>query len=450
MKKISRLLLVIALAFSSLTVFASYDENGEWIGNEIPDDVFEGDFAEYHNSDGSTTKVFDSGSIITTNPDGTKTASDYLGNEYFKDEKGNYEIHFTDGTSASALINGDCTSTDPKGDTIIEHPDGTISEHINNLDLCLDYNKEGTCEGIGFIGDTQRIPCDDYGFYNNGEIRTEDGRTLQITDDGIKCENKDKVSFNFTESGTDKNITLDFADGAHCEVSENYTWKNGEKTTDSSFYLNTPKDGIWEANMSLTYDRDGKPYYSNNNVMQWTSPEGEKCWMDVNSNAIEFDGKNGDKVYFDKNGNITDLKNKDNDWTIRYDSNGKPISGFLKFKNGTTGVVNPDGTIKVTYPDGTTYVTDDLGNVFRDGLQIEENGQWIEDPEEEEEEAEEEEEEEEEQEESDGPKQYVSDEEYAAYRRTIDSLDIVIEQQQKEVEEAMKKVQEAVDELNNR
>lgn len=454
MKRKLTIIFTAVLAISAISAFVAKAVDDSYIGPDgfdhscTPPDAWDGDYAEYENKDGSVTAVFDNGSVVTVYSDGTKVGVDYYGNEHFADKDGNHEVHCIDGSVAKEHSNGDTSVSKPDGCTLLIHQDGTFSEKYDNVGVTIDYDSNGHCEGIGLNGDSQRIGTDEYGFYNNGEIRTKDGQLLQITDEGMKIINAEGTVSEYKNSGNVESSTVDWQNGAHAEATTTTTWENGQKTTDTDLIINDPESGKWEANMNITYDREGKPYYSNNNVYQWTSNEGEKLWVDGNSNAFDYNGKNGEKLIVDPDSRIRDLHDDKNDWHIEYGDNGKPVSGYLKFSDGTNAEIGTDGLITVTYPDGTTYVSDDLGNVIRDGLQIEENGEWLTDNQEEEEEDEEEPEEEEDEEDDDemdpGDKPSgvgsLTQHQYDSMKQEIDRLIKESDKAYIEYQEAMAKV----------
>lgn len=368
-------ILIILSVLLALSVFTADGQNGMPEAETTPDDIWDGDYSEYSNRDGSVTYVFDSGSVVTVKADGSKEGFDYLGNQHIKDTEGNYTVKGRDGYTATEMTDGTKSLTDPSGKTTVIRPDGSFSEELQ-IGVTLDYNADGGIDGIGLNGDSQRLGIDEYGCYKTGSIKTADGRILNITDDGIKIVNDKGTEVNATYSGNSQEVTIDWRDGAHFESTTTTTWNNGQKTEDTEASLKDPDGNLWETNKSLTYDKDGNPSWSGNNVSQFTSADGDRYWVDNNSQAMEYFGKNGNQLIIDHIGNLTSFKDEENDWLVSYDGNGAPVAGKMTFADGSVAVI-ADGVTTLTKPDGTVYETDRQGNVFKDGVQIKEGGEWI-------------------------------------------------------------------------
>ena len=65
--------------------------------DRIPDDAFEGDYKDFRAKDGTVTRVYDNGSIVTTYPDGSREGMDYYCNRYTEDKDGRQVLYDTDG-----------------------------------------------------------------------------------------------------------------------------------------------------------------------------------------------------------------------------------------------------------------------------------------------------------------------------------------------------------------
>lgn len=372
MKKALFIILSVVLAFA---VFSADGKDDLPECEATPDDVWDGDYAKFGNKDGSSTYVFDNGSVLTVKPDGTKEGYDYLGNKHSLDSDGNYTVAGRDGYTATEMADGTRKLKDPTGVTTVMRTDGSFSEEMS-LGIVFDYDAEGRPTGVGFTGDSQRIGADGDGYYKDGEISTPDGRLLQINGDKVTILDRNGTKVNIDDSGNKESITVDWKDGSHCESCTTSAWDNGQKTENREIYFKDPDGNVWESDSSITYDREGNPYWSGNNVAQYTTTDGERYWVDNNSKAMEYYGKNGDRMILDRNGNLTDFKDEYNEWLVRYDSEGRAASGNMTFADGTTVVIT-DGTTTLTRPDGTVFETDRQGNVFKDGVQIKENGEWL-------------------------------------------------------------------------
>ena len=379
MKKYISTLLAFFMVFSLITVFypaSIFAEEDDDIGKNIPEDAFDGNFKEVKGSDGSVTSVFDNGSVITEYKDGSKTGVDYKGNQYSKDKDGNQTIRSTDGYTATEYKDGRKSLTEPNGKTTTINPDGSFSESYRT-GLTNYYNSDGGLTGIGITGGESRIETDENGYYKNGEITGPNGTNLKVTDDGIEFTNSEGTVYNHKDLGDKQTILINKKDGSRCEVTTTTTWANGKKTENTDYTLTESNGNRWDSILNISYDKNGNPIFSNNNVSQFTGADGSTFWVDNNSKAVEYKDKNGNSMITDINGNLIEYKDGKNSWNINYDENGNISSADITYPDGGKLIKKPDGTTTMTLPDGTKYESDGKGNVTKDGVQIKQEGKWL-------------------------------------------------------------------------
>ena len=382
MKKYTAILIAFIMIFSSLSLTAAFpafadDPADTGSGSSVPDDAFDGKYTEFKGSDGSTTRVYDNGSVTTEYKDGTKSGVDYNGNQHSKDKEGNYTVRTTDGCSATEYADGRKSLTEPDGKTTTINTDGSFSESYR-LGLTIDYDPDGGLTGIGVTGGKERIKTDENGNYVNGEISGPGGSKLTVSDDVISFTNSEGNKYTYSESGNTQTTTITYKDGSKCESTTTTTWADGKKTEKTDFTLTESNGDRWDSSKSVSYDENGEPVYSGNNVTQFTASDGSTYWFDNNSKAFEYrDPKTGTVVIVDKNGNLVENKTEETSINAVYDENGSLKSADITWKDGATLKQNPDGTASFSLPDGTKYTTDGSGNVWKNGVQIKKDGSWL-------------------------------------------------------------------------
>ena len=383
MKKYLVYLLAFIMIFTALSVLSSVslsaaDDDFDSDEYGVPDDAFDGKYTEFKGKDGSVTKVFDNGSVKTTYKDGTAEGVDYMGNHHSLNKDGDYTVRTTDGYSTTAHNDGRYSQTEPGGGKITTvYPDEHMTEDYPSLGISVETDSNGRTASIGFIGGSEKIECDEYGCYKSGEIKGPNGEKLKITETGITFTNAKGDEYEHIETGNKKKTTIKWKDGSHCESETTSTWKNGELTEDTDFSLTESNGNKWEANVSITYDDNGYPYYSDNDVTQFTGTDGSTFRVDNNSGAMEYKDKDGTEFTVDDDGNLTDYKDKDNDWKVTYNYDGTVKTAEITYKDGAKMVQKADGSASFTLPDGTKYESDGKGNVYKDGTQIKKNGEWV-------------------------------------------------------------------------
>lgn len=347
------------------------------IDDEIhtPDDAFDGEYAEFTGKDGSITRVFDNGSVSTKSKDGSVTAVDYKGNQYEEDKDGNSTVRTPGGYVATEYADGRQSLTEPNGKTTTVEKDGSFSEDYG-VGLTLEYDADGGLTGIGITGSDERIETDESGCYRNGEISGPGGSKLTITDDGLRFVNSEGTVYDHTDIGSKRTTTVQWKDGSHCEAETDVSWDGEGRTENTDFTLTDSDGNHWESNRNVSYDAGGNPTSVNNNVAQWTGPDGSILWVDHNTNAVQYSDQDGNILITDSNGNLTEYRDGKNSWNVTYDENGNVTSADITYADGARMVKNPDGTTTFTLPDGTVYESDGSGNVSKDGQVIKEDGHW--------------------------------------------------------------------------
>ena len=383
MKKTMAVILALCLTLSTaLTMTPIRSQAAEKEEASTPEDAFDGEYVEFEGSDGSKTLVYDNGSVMTLYADGSSEGVDYKGNQYDNGADGVNNVRLTDGTIATEYPDGTMALTEPDGRTTTVRPDGTFSESFASLGLTIDYNADGGKVGIGFTGSSERIPVNEDGDYENGELTGPNGEILKFTEDGsyVKC--TDGKIAEYKCDGDNESIEITHPDGSKGSFDLKSTWKtdadgNRVRVEETSGSITHPDGSKYEMDQSITYDADGNPVYSDHNVQQWTDADGKTLWMDGNSKALEYtDPVTGEVFRVDDKGNLTELKSDQVNWDVKYDENGNVISANVTYDDGTTLTVDENGRATFVTPEGT-YVSDGEGNVWKDGTLIKENGTWV-------------------------------------------------------------------------
>ena len=375
------------------TDFGSSDAENR--NSHVPDDAFDGDYAEFKGSDGSVTRVFDNGSVVTTFADGSKEGVDYSGNQHAQSKDGTYSVRGTDGTIATEYSDGRVSLTEPDKDkTTTINPDGSFTESFGRLGVSMDYDADGHLTGAGFTGSSERIPTDEYGDYMDGKVTGPNGAVFEISGNGTDMH---LVTPNGTVADHSVKGVTDSKDGSVESMS--VTWADGTKSSSTMTTkasrdehgaytgkdirvdgsMEYPNGEKGEYSQSVTYDRDGNPVRSSNNVSKFTLEDGTTLWRDHNSEAWEYrDPETETTIVVNPDGHLTHYTDEaGNVWNVTYDENGEIRSADITYPDGAKMIQNPDGTGSFTLPDGTQYTTDGGGSVWKDGIKVKENGNWL-------------------------------------------------------------------------
>ncbi|MCQ2355050.1 MAG: T-complex 10 C-terminal domain-containing protein, partial [Clostridia bacterium] len=374
----------------TISIYAA-DESGTLKGfDNLPDAPFSGNYSEFEGKDGSKTRVYDNGGVMTKYKDGSTTSVDYEGNRYSTAPDGSYTVRTRDGSSATEHADGRKSWTTPDGMTTTVNPDGSSSETFSN-GLTKEYDTEGGLVGVGFVGSDERIGADEYGDYKDGRIEGPNGASMEVSDGGntVKIVTPDGTRYEYTSTGIadsadgNKEITtITKPDGSTASVTETKHVsrdENGRTTGSTGSAVKEINVGgnKFQSEYITEYDPDGNPVYNPQNVTQFTGDDGSTYWTDNNSKAVEFNDPNtGERFCLDANGNIVDLVNGDVSVKTSYGADGNVVSSEWTWKDGAKYTVSGGAGTFVT-PDGTTYTTDGKGNVYENGRQIKKDGEWV-------------------------------------------------------------------------
>ena len=360
----------------------------------VPDDAWDGDSVDFVGKDGSVTTVYDSGSVVTVFPDGSTKGVDYNGNTHTTDADGNSTLSTPAGEIYTQDKDGTISYTDAGGLTTTVHPDGSFSESSESLGVVKEYDSDGHCTGIGFIGSDERIGTNEDGDFEEGTIKGPNDATLTISHDGLdvtmRTPDGKQVSLSTdgvtdSDGGMTETVSITGKDGESFTSTTNTTANrdgsgdySGDTVITTGEYVNADGD-TWTVESRGEWDADGNPMPGATNVSQFTGADGSTLWMDGNSGALEyFDPNTGDTMVVDSNGNLTTLKDSSgNDWNVVYDDEGNVKWANITFDDGATLMQSDEGGGVFTLPDGTQYVTDGDGNVNKDGEPLKEDGEWL-------------------------------------------------------------------------
>lgn len=366
------------------------------MGSPVPDDAWDGDSVDFVGKDGSVTTVYDSGSVVTVFPDGSTKGVDYKGNTHTTDADGNSTLSTPAGEIYTQDKDGTISYTDAGGLTTTVHPDGSFSESSESLGVVKEYDSDGHCTGIGFIGSDERIGTNEDGDFEEGTIKGPNDATLTISHDGLdvtmRTPDGKQVSLSTdgvtdSDGGMTETVSITGKDGESFTSTTNTTANrdgsgdySGDTVITTGEYVNADGD-TWTVESRGEWDADGNPVPGATNFSQFTGADGSTLWMDGNSGALEYyDPNTGDTMVVDSNGNLTTLKDSSgNDWNVVYDDEGNVKWANITFDDGATLMQSDEGGGVFTLPDGTQYVTDGDGNVNKDGEPLKKDGKWIDD-----------------------------------------------------------------------
>lgn len=353
----------------------------------VPDDAWDGDSVDFVGKDGSVTTVYDSGSVVTVFPDGSTKGVDYKGNTHTTDADGNNTLSTPAGEIYTQDKDGTISYTDAGGLTTTVHPDGSFSESSESLGVVKEYDSDGHCTGIGFIGSDERIGTNEDGDFEEGTIKGPNDATLTISHDGLdvtmRTPDGKQVSLSTdgvtdSDGGMTETVSITGKDGESFTSTTNTTANrdgsgdySGDTVITTGEYVNADGD-TWTVESRGEWDADGNPMPGATNVSQFTGADGSTLWMDGNSGALEYyDPNTGDTMVIDSNGNLTTLKDSSgNDWNVVYDDEGNVKWANITFDDGATLMQSDEGGGVFTLPDGTQYVTDADGNVYVNGQSL--------------------------------------------------------------------------------
>lgn len=380
---ISVITVITAFPASAAVLDDDFDTD---VNISVPDDAWKGKSTEFKNKDGSITEIYDNGSVWTTYKDGTSIGIDYNGNKHTEAKDGTYTVNAPNGASATQYNDGRMSYTDAGSTkTTTYNKDGSYTESYSSWGVSIDYNSDGEKTGIGFTDSKERLGIDDDGAYKNGTVKGKNGEKFTVSDGKMELTASDGRKAEFAYSGGDgtkESFNITHPDGYKTEWDVTSKWQRGingdlQEVVENTGNIVYPDGARFDYNEKMTFDDDGNPVFSNNNVAQFTGADGSTLWVDKNSNAMNYNDKNGNKFVVDKDGNLLENKTDEIDFKATYDENGNLTSADIKYKDGAKMTQNPDGSGSFTLPDGTKYTSDGKGNVYKDDEPIKKDGEWM-------------------------------------------------------------------------
>ena len=310
----------------------------------IPDDAFSGDFKEEKHKDGSVTKIYDNGSVVTTFADGTKAGVAYSGHRVTEDKDGNQTGYYH---------NGDTVVSKPDGTTEYRFADGgkevytADGKHysVSPYGYNIDYDENDNMTSVYFENGQRINIIDENGNLVEGDqsITGPNGEKVSFSYKGGDPDNDEWLinKFYFSAEGNGISTTFD----VHQTEDGGLTldWNKG----DSSLQMNSNADGT---SVSMDYSaKDG-------DFQMHSKQEGNQYSLNVQ----EGDERTDFNITANENGGGTfEAKNSKGDHiNIEYDEDGNPISADIK-TDSTTMIKNKDGSISFNDEKNGSYLTTD-------------------------------------------------------------------------------------------
>lgn len=295
--------------------------------SNTPNDAFDGDFAEYHNKDGSVTYVADNGTVGTDYPDGTSVAVDYKGNEYSWDKNGNYTVK----TVTGYTIKGDGEKkvlTQPGGLTTTFNSDGSYTEDLDTFGMRKTYDADSNLISIGFIGGDEQLKVVD-GRIEEGTIHGPNGASYTYDSAGLHAVSPngdvfdEKYSSDWAEHTSSTETSLKWSNGA------SYTEKN---TTTESKGRSTEKSIITSSGTELNlnneelYEDGRKTEELETTLARWVNENGDICKLEEGSWSS-----------WDENGQVSEFQKGRNIVTVSFDGSEYTNADQIQIKVGEDG-----------------------------------------------------------------------------------------------------------------
>lgn len=348
----------------------------------VPDDIYDGEYKEFKNKDGSFTRVFDNGSVATVYKDGSFEAVDYKGNRHTEDSDGKTTIYTIEGNTIREISEGKVSITQPGGNSsvTIDSASGTVTN--SSFGVCKEYDSETGMYSVYFEGNPNDkivydINDDPIGELHgeNGEYFYCDGNTTTIRSQGMEFDSKTVY------------------DGENDYEETRVKLPNGATRTD--------KEGYYKENGNRIYKIEGEMAFQDGSVRTITYTELEKsngtqltCFYsyddadgsyfrkDFTNNAEEYyNAENGGYYLLDKYGNPLKMVNPGvGESEMEFDENGNFVKGYMTFTENNVKISREgDDKLTIESPDGLYVFEKD--NIYKDGVALKENGVWLVDPE---------------------------------------------------------------------
>lgn len=153
---------------------------------EAPPENFEGEYKEFKNDDGSETRIYDTGSILTKYTDGSFEGFDLWGNRYVMDNNGDQTIQFTDGNSMTCSNDSDTYVWHGNdGSTITTNENGNIV--WNKSGIVIEYDSELERSAIGFEHGEMMELRDGMFPQGDGKFEGPDGAVIEWHNGSVHC-----------------------------------------------------------------------------------------------------------------------------------------------------------------------------------------------------------------------------------------------------------------------
>ena len=351
----------------------------------IPDDADEGDYAEFKNKDGSTTLVYDNGTVVTKYADGSGEAVDYKGNRYTSDATGKQSIYTIDGNTINYLSDDKYEIVKPGGNTTVTVDKKNELITQNTHGLCKEHNTEGDITYY-FEGSDQRI-VQKFGEDLVGELHGKNGESLVVNENGASLRTADGVEMDskYVYDGNNDYTETDvrLPNGFTCSSGEGTYFEKVDgtmKKVDRIWQSEKDPDGrTFEMDFSETPTAGGAIVKA---AAEWKAPDGSRLWIDYGSQASEYyDAEDGTTINLDKNGNPTKVYIPDTiDHKGTYNDKGDLLESTTIYEDGVKLIQYSDGSCSLETPEGT-FFSDGKGNVFKDGVLVKRDGIPVENPE---------------------------------------------------------------------
>lgn len=330
----------------------------------IPENSFEGDYAEYKNKDGSVTRVYDDGSVSTKYADGSAEGFDTWGNHYTADKDGKETVELTDGNTLIDNGSGYYEWHGRDGSVFTPHEDGTYSWK-NASGIVIDYDADGERTAIGFEHG-EKLSLDNGMFpQGDGELTGPNGASITwhngSTYLGDRC-----YSFRIVgedgRSGQAKydpshDFRIDEEATREKKLETNGEYKDYIMTSDTKVEISGFDGTAWDITVNNTRnelcsvlfeDEDGGVYtdrYLGDGFFQksYVSADGEERY------SVSLDGNGINAFYKDETGEhnlIRTTIDEDGNVVLTYEDGGKFV---INDEAGTADYTGPGGkTIHVT------------------------------------------------------------------------------------------------------
>ena len=392
----------------------------------IPDDGFEGKYKDFSGKDGSVTRVYDNGSIVTTYPDGSREGMDYNGNRYTEDKDGKQVVYDIDGNQHIKNADGSEEAISKGGTHTYFNEDGSYRA-VAPTGTIFEYDKNDEITAVSIEGGESMSLYDDQGNLITGEhvITSPDGKKFTFTnrDDEDSGEMEIKMwsegngeEFGFNEKRTLENdsenisvsyckvggIRIDasvngsggdesgaltgnvkFSDpqkGAVVDSTISGNWKDGS----TAFKLYTTTAVGYSEELDMQFDKNGNinavgtmnfedgesiTTSINGDEMAITNSRGVFLKSNLKTGAAEYyDPESGDHIKINDEGKVEIFQFTDDDKSTLTYENGEYI---VKDKDGNvTTVIQTDeetGETTVTTETGDSYTITKDGKILKNG-----------------------------------------------------------------------------------